>query len=357
MANPYNLSDAEMKQISAMSAAANQPNINLMAGMISGDPGVSNMASQAQAGITRGKQAEVGALRSALAAKAGRTQQAEIADARQARGLEASAAAAKLKRDQELADAKRDRAWETADMAAKQRDAIELQKLKNTGKLSQARKAEARLTAARQRAEFQWAKGQKPDALSATQEKAVSDMVRNLESIQRVAKNFTPEFQANIGMIGELQNTLAREFGPMVQRFAPEWEDQAAWHRDYQRHLSLPERHEFFGATLTQGEQTAWKQAEVGPGVSPEAMRKNLEERTQILMDVVTRRATAIARSRRNPNAVEDLVGGVIPDFDLPEGFGQQPFPTEIYESGEAAGEISVEDMTEEQLRALADEK
>lgn len=354
MANPYNLSDAEMKQIDALAAAANRPNVNLMAGMMSGDAPVANMASQIQAQQTRGRQARVGRLEQSLAAKAGREEQYAQQRAMHAERMSATSAAARLAREQALEDQKREREWQLADMVTKQENALELQRLKNQGKTSALAKARARMDAQRRRAEVSWeSKHNAPKALSGTQEEKLGDMTRNLESIRRVADTFKPEFQASIGFIGEAQNMLAREFGPLVHRYMPEWEDQAAWHRDYQRHLSLPERHEFFGATLTQGEQKAWKQAEVGPGVSPSAMEKNLKERTDILIGVVTRRATSIAQSKRNPEAVERLVGETIPDFDLPADIGHTPFPAHLYEEAADELERAVEDMTDEELEAL----
>ena len=352
--NPYGLSDSEIKQIDALAAAANKPNVNLMAGMISGDPTTSNMASQIQAQQTRGGQQRVGMLQGAMQARA----QNRAVDTRQntlqAARVKASQEAAKIKRDQELADAKRERGYELADMVTSQDNALELQRLKNSGKTADAAKAATRMEAQRRAAKVAWEKGQVAKPLSASQEVKVNDMVRNLESVKRVAENFKPEFVSSIGVIGELQNRAAREFGSIVP---DEWRDKANWWRDYQKHLSLPERHEFFGATLTQGEQQAWKQAEVGPGMTKDDMESNLKERTKILTAVVRRLVTSIARSRKNPGAVTDLVGEVIPDLNLPADIGREPFPEDIFSAGaEAGAEKAIEDMTEEELEALVNQ-
>lgn len=349
--NPYGLSDSEIRQIDALAAAASKPNINLMAGMISGDPTTSNMASQIQAQQTRSGTQRAGMLQGALQARAQNRVVGERQTGLQSARLKAAREAAELKRNQELADAARERAWETTDMVTKQENALELQRLRNAGKLSQAAKAAERMKRQEAAMRASWAKGQLPKPLSKGQEDKVSDMVRNLEAVKRVQKNFKPEFVSTIGAIGELQNRAAREFGSLVPE---EWRDKANWWRDYQKHLSLPERHEFFGATLTQGEQMAWKQAEVGPGMTKEDMEKNLETRVGILSKVVQRRVISIARSKKNPEAVQDLLGDVLPEFEIPGDIGKEPFPAELEDmfkdmAGEEAAAVSNE-LSDEEL-------
>ncbi len=349
--NPYGLSDSEMRQIDALAAAANRPNINLMAGMVAGDPGVANLASQIQAQQTRGAQQRLGRLESAMQARA----QARDVTARQTALQEARFAeqrrAAGAAREQQLEDIRRQREWDVSDMALEQANKLELQRLKNEGKLSQAKKAADRMARQQAAARVSWAKTQQPKALSGTQEEKLSTAVRNLLAVQRVEATFDPAFLDTVGVIGELQNRAAREFGPLVPQ---EWRDQANWWRDYQKHLSLPERHEFFGATLTQGEQRAWKQAEVGPGMTADDMRTNLKKRAQILKEAVARKARSIAISRRNPAAVRELLGDL--DIALPtQEETQEPFPAEIFQAG-VEGARPLEDYTDEELEALAEQ-
>ena len=143
--NPYGLSTSELAQIDAMSAAANRPNINLMAGMVAGDPVTSNMASQIQAQQFRGGQQRVAGLRGALQARAGARDVERRQGVLQAARTKAAQEAAALQRQQEEADYTRDRADELADLRFKREQAMDLAKLRNERIVSQSDKEKARL--------------------------------------------------------------------------------------------------------------------------------------------------------------------------------------------------------------------
>lgn len=355
MPNPYNLSDSEIKQIDALAAAANKPNINLMAGMMAGDAPVANMASQINAQQVRGRQQRVGRLESALAAKAGRAEQAGYADARTTRALGAASSAAALKREQDLEDAKRERAQKVQDRDLLAAHKVELQKLKNAGKASAAKKEANRIAGMEARARVQHAGRQKPTALATKETEKLVEMRTNMTSLNRALETIEPEFFDTVTAIGGAQNYLANNFGNLI----PDewgWHDRANWHKDYKKHLVLKERNDFFGAALTETEQREWKLADISEGMPFAQVQANLTKRVGILQDVMTRHAETVSQSRRNPEAVSYATG--IPAKDLPTG--RQPFPEELdlmfqQMRADALGEneaANIQDMEAEELAA-----
>lgn len=80
--------------------------------------------------------------------------------------------------------------------------------------------------------------------------------------------------------------------------------DQAEWWRDQDYYNNLPERHQLFGATLTEGERRSWEGATIQPGMRPEAIRKNLATRKRIMEDTAKRMHDTHIANQRNPAAV-----------------------------------------------------
>ena len=143
--NPYGLSDSEISQIDAMAAAANKPNINLVAGMLSGDPTTSNVASQLQAQQTRGAQQRTQGLQGALQARAQGRQTTARGQALLSARVKANKEAAALKRQQQELDYAKERADAVSDLQFKKDQAVELAELRNQRVLSQGAKEKARL--------------------------------------------------------------------------------------------------------------------------------------------------------------------------------------------------------------------
>lgn len=348
MANEYGLSDSELKQINAMAAAAAKPNINLMAGMISGDAPTSNMASQLQAQESRAGAQRVQGLQGALQARAQSRDVGARQGTLQAARTKSAQAAATLKRQQEEADYARDRADAVTDMEFKKQQALDLAELRNQRMLSQSDKEKARLDRQERRFRMQHYKTQQPKDLGPTIAKSLHEQSKTVQHLGNSVRNFKDEFAADVGIIGRGQNILSGELGISTSKAM---DDQAAWWRDYKRFIELVERHEFFGATLTKGENISWKQAEINIGMKPSEIRKNLKKRMGMMQDMLTEYAEGIAITKKNPKAVGALVKSALPEFKMEESQYTEPFPEDILEGQADVEEKAIDDMTPEEMR------
>lgn len=349
--NPYGLSTSELAQIDAMSAAANRPNINLMAGMVAGDPVTSNMASQIQAQQFRGGQQRVAGLRGALQARAGARDVERRQGVLQAARTKAAQEAAALQRQQEEADYTRDRADELADLRFKREQAMDLAKLRNERIVSQSDKEKARLKRQENSFRMRHHKTQQPKSLSnseATQLKDGNKMIKIMADNLATFKDSYVTPQA--GLIGRMENLASQEFGMFTSK---ETDEQAAWWEQYKRFIELVERHEFFGATLTKGENQSWKQAEINMGMKPDKLRANLNKRIERLKEVLDSYAYAVTVSRKNPKAVSALVKGSLgQDWSVPKEEYYEPFPEELLEGFGVEDDTSgYEEMSDDDLR------
>lgn len=348
MANEFGLSDSELAQINAMAAAAAKPNINLVAGMMSGDPTTANMASQLQAQGARAGAQRVQGLQGALQARAQGRDVARRQGTLQAARVAANRDAANLARQQAEADYTRDRADAVEDRNFKRQQAMDLAELRNQRVTAQSDKEKARLNRQERRFRMAHHKTQQPKDLGPTLSKSLHEKATTVQHMEDSLKNFKDEYAADIGILGRGQNIISSELGISTSKAMDE---QAAWWRDYKRYIELVERHEFFGATLTKGENISWKQAEIQIGMKPEEIRKNLAKRSQMMKDLLEEYAEGITISKKNPNAVKSLVEGALPSFEVPKELYIEPFPQDVLEGQAEVEEKSIDEMDVEEIQ------
>lgn len=342
------LSKSEMAQIDAMAAAAGKPNINLMAGMIAGDPQAANMSSQLQAQSARAGAQRVSGLQSALQAKAQSRDVGARQTTLQSARVKSQQDAANLARQQSEADYTRDRADDVADLKFKREQAMDLAELRNQRMTAQSDREKARLNRQERRFRMTHHKTQQPKDLGPTLAKSLHEKSTTIQHMDRAHELFKDEYAADVGIIGRGQNIISGELGISTSKAMDE---QAAWWRDYKRYIELVERHEFFGATLTKGENLSWKQAEIQIGMKPAEIRKNLRKRAQMMKDLLEEYAEGIAISKKHPTAVGALVKGSLPDFNVPKELYIEPFPEQILEGPAGADEKDIDEMTMEEMQ------
>ena len=118
-------------------------------------------------------------------------------------------------------------------------------------------------------AESAKAKGLKP-----VPQKVVADLTtlaNQVDNIESVTSSFDDSYA---GRTGQAMN-LAGKVSP--------WGTEATnWWKDYEKRAALVERHDTFGTALSAGEQTAWKNATIEPGMPAETVRHNLEVRQEL---------------------------------------------------------------------------
>jgi len=348
--NPYGLSTSELAQIDAMAAAANKPNINLMAGMVAGDPVTSNMASQIQAQQFRGGQQRVAGLRGALQARAGARDVERRQGVLQAARTGAAKDAAILERAQSQEDYVRDRADEVEDLKFKRQQAMDLAELRNQRMTSQTEKEKARQKRQENQFRMRHHKTQQPKTLSNSEMKTLNDGDKMINLMEQLQKRFKDSYVTpGAGFIGRMENVASQEFGAFT---SPETDAQAAWWEDYKRFVELVERHEFFGATLTKGENISWKQAEINMGQKASKNRANFVRRIKRLKEVLSEYAEGVTISRKNPNAVKALVHSSLgKDWSVDKDLYYEPFPEDILQGGAADEASMYEDMSDDDLR------
>jgi hypothetical protein len=348
--NPYGLTDAEMQEISMMAASAERTDPNLLAGMLSGSPQAANVGSQLQAQQTRGRQQRLRSLEGALQARAqGRATTARQTGLQQTRFAEADRVRG-IQRQEEQSDAQRDREWAQADLQFKREQAMDLADLRNQRMLSQSEKEKARLKRQERQMRFKHHKTQQPRPLSNSESKALHDQSRTIQYLKASLTEFKDDYASALGIVGRAQNLLSSEAGIITSKAVDE---QAAWWRQYKRFIELVERHEFFGATLTKGENISWKQAEINPGMKPSEIRKNLTKRLDMMQEFFKDYASGVSMSKKNPGAVSQIIG--IPSNELPSGV--EPFPEDVLQDAVSGGvEKALEDMSEEELQEALEE-
>lgn len=349
MANDFGLSKSELAQINAMAAAANKPNINLMAGMISGDPTTANMSSQLQAQQARGGQARVAGLQSALQAKAQSRDVGARQTTLQAARVKSTRDAANLARQQAESDYTRDREDEVTDLEFKRQQAMDLADLRNQRVTSQGAREKARLNRQERRFRMAHHKTQQPKDLGPTLAKSLHEKATTITHMDDSLNSFKDEYASDVGIVGRAQNIISGELGISTSKAM---DAQAAWWRDYKRFIELVERHEFFGATLTKGENISWKQAEIQIGMKPEEIRINLAKRGKMMKDLLSEYAEGITISKKNFNAVNALVESALPGFEVPKELFIEPFPEQILEGAQdAADEKDIDELSAEEMR------
>lgn len=101
---------------------------------------------------------------------------------------------------------------------------------------------------------------------------SLEDTAGNMASL---ASSFKPEYGGTKAAIA----VAAAPYFPeaLVPGKAPD--DTANWWKNYRKQAELVERHALFGASLTKGEQDAWRSADIAPGMGPKIIQKNLDTR------------------------------------------------------------------------------
>ena len=102
--------------------------------------------------------------------------------------------------------------------------------------------------------------------------KPMTELENATQAITATAAAYKPEF----GGLGGAMSKIAGTYVPGVSTEA------ANFWKDYAKQTQLPERHASFGATLPKGELSAWRDADIFPGMAPKLIQENLAKRAAI---------------------------------------------------------------------------
>ena len=117
--------------------------------------------------------------------------------------------------------------------------------------------------------------GPAPKPLPSTVMKTLTSLETQAEALDSVNSSFKPEYGGFGGAVSRISGT----WNPVSSKQADE---AANWWKNYENQAALVERHEKFGTALSAGEQAAWKNATIAPGMNPQTIKANLAKRAEI---------------------------------------------------------------------------
>jgi hypothetical protein len=155
----------------------------------------------------------------------------------------------------------------------------------------------------------------------------------SVEDMGRISDGFKDGFGGkSAGWVGDSQNLLGRNVGAG-------YGDQAAWWQDYQSRKNLV-RNKLFGAALTATEKGEFEKADINPGMTPEAIRTNLERQRNASINAARKLSTAYAKQGYSRGAIEAALGMSLDDIGggPSSNGGQQQAPS--YQSQDIEAEM-----------------
>jgi hypothetical protein len=145
--------------------------------------------------------------------------------------------------------------------------------------------------------------GQAPPRLAGSDIDRLSNVGGRLSDAERFNTTFRPEFAGwRFSAIGNAANELERRAGIAA---AP---GSGAWWQEYDRYRNVI-RNDLFGSALTVNEQRAFDAADINPGMTPEAIRANLEIQRRAAEGAARRIAAARVQNGDDPEVVAQAMG------------------------------------------------
>ena len=112
------------------------------------------------------------------------------------------------------------------------------------------------------------------------------NILKVMRGAQSQADNMDQVFQSYKPEYGGVGGMLSKTLGTWSPVSTKAQDDAANWWKQYQNQAALVERHEKFGTALSAGEQQAWRDATIAPGMTPQAIQRNLALRRSMAQKV-----------------------------------------------------------------------
>ena len=123
------------------------------------------------------------------------------------------------------------------------------------------------------------------------------EYVGQYTDLERALNTFQDDFAGNL--VGGLENTTEAYFGIGTP-------GQSEWWADFRATDNLI-RNSLFGASLTQGEKSAYNATTITPGMRPDKVRANLQRRAEIVRNALAREKEFYLANGYKPEAVDAL--------------------------------------------------
>lgn len=130
----------------------------------------------------------------------------------------------------------------------------------------------------------------------------LTDDVMQVDALSRALNSFQDDFGGNL--LGTVEN-LAQGVNSGIGT-----EGQRNWWADFRASDNII-RNELFGASLTEGEKSAYMATTVSPSMDPKIIRENLNKRLKIIQGAAQRRYNRLNAAGYNKEEVDAIVGEV----------------------------------------------
>jgi hypothetical protein len=133
--------------------------------------------------------------------------------------------------------------------------------------------------------------------------KLVTEARDNATAMDGLAGAFKPEYAGKglFGLGADMQMGASANLG--VDK------DAVNWWKDYRKNIELVERHAMFGASLTVGEQGAWRSADISPGMDAEVIKTNLATRKALAAKVLANAEQDMIDAGHSEERVRNIAG------------------------------------------------
>lgn len=133
--------------------------------------------------------------------------------------------------------------------------------------------------------------------------KLVTEARDNATAMDGLASTFKPEYAGKgvFGLGADMQMAASANLGAD--------KDSVNWWKDYRKNIELVERHAMFGASLTVGEQGAWRSADISPGMDPEVIKRNLVTRQALAQKVLGNAEQDMIDAGHSEERVRNIAG------------------------------------------------
>ncbi len=123
-----------------------------------------------------------------------------------------------------------------------------------------------------------------------------------IDGYERLISKFNDDYAGQPLGIGRARNLQGRTFGD---------NGQAQWWQDYDSQANVV-RNELFGSALSAGEQAAWEQAAINPGMKPSQIKQNIARQNEIVRTGLGRLADTYRAGGYNQNQINIIMKGVM---------------------------------------------
>lgn len=129
------------------------------------------------------------------------------------------------------------------------------------------------------------------------------------EGYGRLMAGFNDNY-AGQPLTGRMMNAVGRTFGD---------NGQAQWWQDYDAQANIV-RNELFGSALSEGEQRAWEQAAINPGMNPKQIKANLNRQNEIVTKALRRLSDVYRKGGYN----QEQINSIMPSGSIDATVGAQ---------------------------------